>query len=133
MILRLCRYGPNRFGVVEGASIRDVTPVFESFGSFAYPLPTFDPLIAGLAQLRSSIEKFAAKAPLLPLSEAILLSPVANPRKIIAAPMNYRKHAGEVKANRDLHHDNAAHLNEIQRSGLFLKATSSLVDRAEVS
>jgi 2-keto-4-pentenoate hydratase/2-oxohepta-3-ene-1,7-dioic acid hydratase in catechol pathway len=129
--LRLCRYGANKLGLAEDSGVRDVTPALDVLGSFGYPLPPFDPLIAGLAELRSRIEELAAKSPLLPLSGVKLLSPVANPRKIIGAPMNYGKHVEEAHANRDIHHDNTGHLNEIQRSGLFLKATSSLVGAGE--
>lgn len=66
-----------------------------------------------------------------PLSEVKLLSPVANPRKIIGAPMNYTKHVQEVRQNHEIHHDNASHKNDIHRAGLFLKATSSLVGPSE--
>jgi 2-keto-4-pentenoate hydratase/2-oxohepta-3-ene-1,7-dioic acid hydratase in catechol pathway len=56
-----------------------------------------------------------------------LLSPVANPGKVVAAPVNYQKHLDEVKGDQDLHHGNQAHTTPIQKMGLFLKATSSLV------
>jgi 2-keto-4-pentenoate hydratase/2-oxohepta-3-ene-1,7-dioic acid hydratase in catechol pathway len=49
---------------------------------------------------------------------------VASPGKIIAAPVNYKRHLEEVLAQKDLHHGNL--INEIHRAGLFLKATSSL-------
>ena len=58
-----------------------------------------------------------------------LLSPVANPGKIIAAPVNYRKHLQEVLDDSNLHHDNQ--INHIQRAGLFLKANSSVVGASE--
>jgi 2-keto-4-pentenoate hydratase/2-oxohepta-3-ene-1,7-dioic acid hydratase in catechol pathway len=65
-------------------------------------------------------------APQLPLAGLNLLSPIANPGKIIAAPVNYKKHAQEVRENPALHHNNPALLQSIQTIGLFLKATSSL-------
>src|SRR5439155_1796537 len=54
-----------------------------------------------------------------------LLSPVANPGKIIAAPVNYTKHLQEALADKGIHHGNL--VNEIHKAGMFLKATSSLV------
>ena len=35
-----------------------------------------------------------------------LLSPVANPGKLIAAPVNYQKHLDEVKADAQIHANN---------------------------
>ena len=58
-----------------------------------------------------------------------LLSPVANPGKLIAAPVNYQRHLDEVRANADLHHHNP--IAVIQTAGLFLKATSSLAGAGE--
>src|SRR5690606_8447901 len=60
----------------------------------------------------------------LSLSEVSLQSPVANPGKIIAAPVNYLKHLDEARTDSQIHHQNA--ILEIQKIGVFLKATSSL-------
>jgi 2-keto-4-pentenoate hydratase/2-oxohepta-3-ene-1,7-dioic acid hydratase in catechol pathway len=58
-----------------------------------------------------------------------LLSPVANPGKIIAAPVNYTKHLQEALADKGIHHGNL--VNEIHKAGMFLKATSALVGAGE--
>jgi 2-keto-4-pentenoate hydratase/2-oxohepta-3-ene-1,7-dioic acid hydratase in catechol pathway len=58
-----------------------------------------------------------------------LLSPVANPGKIIAAPVNYTKHLQEALADKGIHHGNL--VNEIRKAGMFLKATSALVGAGE--
>jgi len=63
----------------------------------------------------------------LSLTGLQLLSPVANPSKIIGAPVNYQKHLDEVRNDAQLHHDNQAHMAVIHKTGLFLKACSSLV------
>lgn len=60
-----------------------------------------------------------------------LLSPVGNPGKIVAAPVNYQKHLDEVRGDASLHHDNPAHVASIHTMGLFLKATSSLIGPGE--
>ena len=56
---------------------------------------------------------------------------MANPGKIVAAPVNYQKHAQEVKDNVALHNNNPALMQSIHTIGLFLKATSSLAGAGE--
>jgi 2-keto-4-pentenoate hydratase/2-oxohepta-3-ene-1,7-dioic acid hydratase in catechol pathway len=60
-----------------------------------------------------------------------LLSPVANPGKIVAAPVNYQKHLDEVRGDAALHHNTAGHTLTIHNAGMFLKATSALVGPGE--
>ncbi len=52
--MKICRFDDNRLGVVEGDVVRDVTAALEILPSHVYPLPTVDPLIANLAQVRAS-------------------------------------------------------------------------------
>ncbi len=63
------------------------------------------------------------------MSSVRLLSPIANPGKIVAAPVNYKKHLEEAQADPQIHHQQQ--VEEIQRVGLFLKATSSVVGPSE--
>jgi 2-keto-4-pentenoate hydratase/2-oxohepta-3-ene-1,7-dioic acid hydratase in catechol pathway len=65
------------------------------------------------------------------LSDVCLLSPVANPGKLVAAPVNYKRHADEVRDDVALHNNNPALLVTIHTAGVFLKATSSLVGPGE--
>jgi 2-keto-4-pentenoate hydratase/2-oxohepta-3-ene-1,7-dioic acid hydratase in catechol pathway len=123
--MRICRFYDNRLGVVTEKGIHDVTELLAQLPGWTYPLPGFDPLIANLPKLRSALEEQLKQSTPIPLNGARLLSPVANPGKIIAAPVNYKKHLEEVLAQKDLHHGNL--INEIHRAGLFLKATSSLI------
>jgi 2-keto-4-pentenoate hydratase/2-oxohepta-3-ene-1,7-dioic acid hydratase in catechol pathway len=127
--MQLCRFDNDRLGLVEGDGVRDVTPALESLPRHSWPLPRFDPLIAHLAALRPQIEILAGKVPKRPVAEVRLLSPVANPGKILAAPVNYRKHLDEARADPGIHHQKQ--VAEIQKIGLFLKATSSLVGPGE--
>ncbi len=127
--MRLCRFGEGRLGVVDGGRLRDVTAALGSLPSYRHPLPAFDVLIAHLEVLRPAMEAIARESPSLPLPRATLLSPVANPGKLIGAPVNYQQHLEEVLENPDLHHGNQVPV--IQRAGLFLKATSSLVGAGE--
>jgi 2-keto-4-pentenoate hydratase/2-oxohepta-3-ene-1,7-dioic acid hydratase in catechol pathway len=128
----LCRFNEGRLGLVEGAFVRDVTSALDALPSYRYPLPSHDVLIANLDRVIEAIPRLSAEsAPQLSLAGVKLLSPVANPGKIIAAPVNYQKHIEEVKADSQLHQNNPAHTITIQKAGLFLKATSSLVGPGE--
>ncbi|HUA21557.1 MAG TPA: fumarylacetoacetate hydrolase family protein [Bryobacteraceae bacterium] len=125
--MRLCRFGDSRLGLVDGSNVRDVTAALDVLPSHRYPHPGYDLLIANLDQVSERVRAIAPQAPALALAGLRLLSPVANPGKIVAAPLNYRKHLDEVKADAELHQNNPAHTANIQTIGLFLKATSSLV------
>ena len=127
----ICRTEGNRFGVVKDGMVRDVTSVLDELTSHSYPYPMGDAFVEALPELRSRLESLAAQAAPVPASQLKFLSPVANPGKIIGAPVNYKKHLEEVTADPQLHHQNAAHMQEIHKMGLFLKATSSVIGASE--
>jgi 2-keto-4-pentenoate hydratase/2-oxohepta-3-ene-1,7-dioic acid hydratase in catechol pathway len=129
--MRLCRFDDSRLGLVEGSEVRDVTAALDVLPSCRYPFPAYDVLIASLDQVAERARSIASSAPLLPLSAVKLLSPVANPGKIVAAPLNYKQHVEEVRENVALHNNNPALKQSIDTMGLFLKATSSLVGAGE--
>jgi 2-keto-4-pentenoate hydratase/2-oxohepta-3-ene-1,7-dioic acid hydratase in catechol pathway len=129
--MRFCRFGDGRLGLVEGNSVRDVTAALDVLPRFTYPLPQHDIFIANLEAVAMRARSVAKDAPPLPLESLTLLSPVANPGKIIAAPVNYQKHLNEVRENPQLHGNNPGNTFTIQTAGLFLKATSSLVGPGE--
>lgn len=129
--MRLCRFGEGRLGVVEGAYVRDVTAALDVLPACHYPLPTHDLLIAHLDRVLARVKEIAAGSPPMPLKGLKLLSPVANPGKIIAAPVNYQKHLDEVKGDAAIHQGNQSHTLTIQKAGLFLKANSSLAGPGE--
>jgi 2,4-didehydro-3-deoxy-L-rhamnonate hydrolase len=127
--MRLCRFENDRFGLVRHDRVIDVTPVLDRLASYRYPLPRHDPLIANLEALRVAIEHEAAGKLGFSVPEAALASPVANPGKIVAAPVNYKKHLEEARQDPEIHHQNQ--IAEIQRIGLFLKATSSVIGASD--
>ena len=127
--MRICRFNNHRLGVLEGELIRDVTAVLEELPAVRYPLPSFDPFIADLARLAPKLAAAAAKGEKHAVSSVKLLSPVANPGKVIAAPVNYKKHLEEALADKGIHHGNL--VQEIHKIGVFLKATSSLAGPGE--
>src|SRR5689334_7184846 len=129
--MRLCRFGDSRLGLVEGQTVRDVTAALDLLPPYRYPLPAYDPLIANLDKVIARIGEIAAGSPVLNLDGLRLLSPVANPGKIVAAPVNYAAHLSEVASDSQLNAGNPGHLVTIQKAGLFLKANSSLVGPGE--
>lgn len=127
--MKLCRFDDNRLGLVLGEEIADVTAVTERLPAQRWPLPRKDLLIDALPELRAELEAAAATAERKPLAEARLLSPVANPGKLIAAPVNYIKHVEESQADAGINF--GSDVTVIDRYALFLKATSSMVGAGE--
>ena len=125
--MRLCRFNEGRLGLVEGATVRDVTAALDVLPPARYPLPSHDLLIANLPQVIARVRTIAGTASSQPLAGVRLLSPLANPGKLVAAPVNYQKHLDEVRSDQALHHNTVGHTVTIHSAGLFLKATSSLV------
>jgi 2-keto-4-pentenoate hydratase/2-oxohepta-3-ene-1,7-dioic acid hydratase in catechol pathway len=127
--MKICRYDDNRVGLVGDDGIRDVTCVLAELGTFGYPLPKHDPFIARLGSLKDTIQQTARRATPIPVDKVRLLAPVANPGKVIAAPVNYTKHLQEALADKGIHNGNL--VQEIHKAGMFLKATSSVVGPGE--
>jgi 2,4-diketo-3-deoxy-L-fuconate hydrolase len=127
--MRLCRFAEDRLGLVRDDRVVDVSPVFERLPAFRYPLPRQDPFIADLARLSEHVERAARAHDGIPYGDLKLASPVANPGKIVAAPVNYKKHLDEARADPEIHHRNQ--IAEIERVGFFLKATSSVIGASE--
>ena len=122
--MRIARFDKNRVGIVQGDSIRDVTGVLEQLPAHRHPFPRHDALVANLEMLQN-----ATTVRSVPLAGAALLSPVANPGKIMAAPVNYKKHLEEALADKGIHHGKL--VDEIHKAGIFLKATSAVVGPSE--
>lgn len=122
--MKLCRFNDNRLGVVERGSVRDVSAALAVMGSSTYPFPPHDALIAHLPQVREAIATMSG-GETHALDSVTLLSPVANPGKLVAAPVNYQAHLDETIADEATF--SREHVRRIQETGLFLKATSSLI------
>lgn len=123
--MRLCRFDDNRLGIVQGDTLRDVTAALAHLPPLAWPVPPGDHFFNHLASLRPHLERLAESAPARPLAGTRLLSPVANPGKIIAAPVNYQKHLDESRADRAINF--GTEVKTIHDYGVFLKASSSLI------
>ena len=127
--MKICRFNGDRLGVVEGTEVLDVTDVLGQLPMQRYPLPMHDLFIAALPQLLAPIRQAMQGATRYRLADVRLLSPIANPGKIIGAPINYQAHADESKANQAIGHGRT--ITSIGDWGLFLKAGSSLIGCGE--
>ncbi|NLZ10005.1 MAG: FAA hydrolase family protein, partial [Alcaligenaceae bacterium] len=95
--MKICRFNDNRLGVARDDRIYDVTDALEVLPAARYPFPTYDVLMANLDAVRTRIEALLPDAASLPADGVTFLSPVANPGKIVAAPVNYTKHLEEAR------------------------------------
>ncbi len=127
--MRIVRFGNDRVGIEIGDEVVDVTHVLDRLPAHRYPLPVVDPLIAHLDELRPYFEQEAKAGKRQKLAGLDLKSPITNPGKVIGAPVNYKKHLDEARADASIHFQNK--ILEIQQVGLFLKANSSVVGPSE--
>jgi 2-keto-4-pentenoate hydratase/2-oxohepta-3-ene-1,7-dioic acid hydratase in catechol pathway len=127
--MRICRFDDDRLGLVQGEDVLDVTPALEVIAQQRWPLAPGDPLVANLDRVLERVRALAAGAPRRRLAEVKLKSPVANPTKIVNAPINHQAHIDEAKADPKL--GAGRKLNHITDWGLFLKATSALIGPGE--
>src|SRR5882724_13567911 len=88
--MRLCRFDDDRLGLVDGGAVIDVTAALECLPQYRWPFPAGDPLVARLSEVCRAADKLKASGKKYDLRQVRLLSPIANPSKIMAAPANYR-------------------------------------------
>ncbi len=127
--MKICRFDNNRLGVVEGQSVLDVTAALDALPKLSWPMPLGDPLIASLDAVIARIREIKHAAGRKPLGAVRLMSPVANPSKIIGAPVNYKLHITEAEKDKGIGHGRV--IASIQEWGPFLKANTSLVGPGE--
>lgn len=132
--MKICRFDDDRLGVVIGDMVHDVTRAQDEIRAAARYDMKGDAVIAALPQWRKRIEEMAANAPGKPVSGVKLLSPVARPSKVMAAPVNYAKHVAEMAVRTDIRTDEqkqAKRPSKIAEQGIFLKANSAIVGASE--
>lgn len=127
--MKYCRFNDDRIGVVRDDKVHDVSAILEELPTHRYPFPRGDLLVENLPSLRDKMEKLADAADGVPIGDVRLLSPVANPTKIIGTPANYKAHAQEAQADAEIHSGRGA--RKIEDQGLFLKANSALIGPGE--
>ena len=128
--MRLCRFDDNKLGVVLGDEVADVTEALDLLPAVRWPVPLGDLLIQHLDEIVAKAGGLEGSAPRKALSDVKLLSPVANPSKIIGAPVNYQLHIDEANADK-ASFGQTQEIKSIDYYGPFLKANTSLVGADE--
>ena len=127
--MKLCRFDDDRLGLVQDGELIDVTAALEVLAPRRWPSPPGDALIAGLDAVLARARAIAPQSPRRPLGAVRLKAPVANPSKIVNAPINYQAHIEEAKSDPGIAH--GREIKTIADWGLFLKSTSSLIGPGE--
>ena len=125
--MKICRYDDDRLGVLIGEMVHDVTAAQSEIRTSTPYAFMGDAVIAALPVWRARLEKMAAAAPGKPISQVKLLSPVARPSKVMAAPTNYRMHIEEMSRPENQANSGGRFPLDIGTAGIFLKSNSSLV------
>jgi 2,4-didehydro-3-deoxy-L-rhamnonate hydrolase len=119
--MKICRFlrkdDPDqrpRLGLMEGQRIRDISGIADALPSLRWPLPPGDQFIAHLPTLRPRIAEAAETAAECDREDVILLSPIANPGKIICGAGNWKHHGAPLGT-----------------MGFMFKATSALAGPGE--
>jgi len=130
--VKLCRYDDDRLGMVDGDEVLDVSGALDAITPQRWPIASGDPLILNLPGVVERAKALAAAAPRRKLAAVRLKSPVANPTKIINAPINYQAHIDEARNDQGIAHGRDLSKGKgIWDWGLFLKATSALIGPGE--
>ena len=128
--MKICRFDDDRIGLVqEDKSVLDVTGALDVLPLIKWPVPLGDAFILNLESIPSEMQRLAPDAPSVSLSDITLKSPVANPSKIIGAPINYQKHIDESVTDDGI--VSSRPISHISDWGMFLKAHSALVGSGE--
>ena len=117
--MKICRFNNDRLGLVDGDEVIDVTDALEVIPTSGWPAPLGDALIANLDTVCSRASDLANSGERFPLSELSLKSPVANPTKVIGAPVNYYAHQDEAIEDEGVSF--GREIKTIDHYGLFLK------------
>lgn len=126
--MKICRYGEGRYGVVRDGAVYDITEYVQN-AVVSTRLDRGDAAIASLPEIVKLVSEGAFGAAAGPAAGMTFLSPVINPTKIVAAPVNYEAHIMESEADPGITFNHA--VARIDKAGLFLKASSSLVGAGE--
>ncbi|RKP56573.1 fumarylacetoacetate hydrolase family protein [Pararobbsia silviterrae] len=119
--MKLACFNHYRVGVVVDAGIVDVTHVLPDFLD-ALPAQRLNWLIGHWSELESKVAAAAERGAALAPSDVNLLAANPGASQMFAAPVNYRKHIGELGDRAVVAAGRTA-----REQGFFLKATGSLI------
>ncbi len=117
--MKLCIYNDNKLGVVEGQELIDVSEALEAIPQTGWPRPPGDGFIANLDNVKLLVGTLRKWGFVQRHGSVKIHSPVANPTKVIGAPVNYKKHLEEAAADEAINFGNK--IKTLDEYGLFLK------------
>ncbi len=120
--MRLCRFGDDKIGEVVAREVIDISAVAERL--MASTRGRGDPLILAWPALLAMTAAERRQGGRYALDDVVLRCPVQRAGKIVAAPINYKKHIAEAGADAGIRYGHT--ITDIKESGLFLKAASAL-------
>lgn len=121
--MRLYTFDEHRVGVgADDAHLVDVTSLLDSR---VHPLDRMTELIARWDDLQPDVAQAAQEGRRQALEGLSLRAPQPRPRKVIAAPVNYRKHQQEMGGSDGVY--TGATIKDITTYAGFVKASSSIV------
>lgn len=126
--MKICRFDDNKLGIVVDTVIHDVSAVLANIPMSGYPFPIGDQLIVNLHTLLPAMKELVGNVQTFDVASVRLLSPIANPSKVIGIPVNYHEHVEESRNDKTLSHNRE--LRPVYVDGPFLKSNSSLVGPA---
>jgi 2-keto-4-pentenoate hydratase/2-oxohepta-3-ene-1,7-dioic acid hydratase in catechol pathway len=110
--MKIARFNSSKIGLVIDETLYDTLEVLHA-------LQAMSPV---------QLEEIKGKASTYKLSDVHLNSPISNPSKVVAAPINYKAHVEEMQSNGQAF----GHIiTDIRKAGLFLKAPSSVVGASD--
>ena len=117
--MKICRFNDDRLGMIEGEDVIDVTAALEVIPATRWPAPMGDALVANLDAVCARVREIAAAGARHAVGDVTLKSPVANPTKVIGAPVNYYAHQEESIQDQGVSF--GREIKTIDHYGLFLK------------
>ena len=117
--MKICRFNDDRLGIVDGEDVIDVTGALDVIPATGWPAPLGDALIANLDAVCARAAETIGQGERHAVSSVTLRSPVANPTKVIGAPVNYYAHLEEAVADEGVSF--GQEIKTIDHYGLFLK------------
>ncbi len=127
--MKLGRFENHRIGVISENRVFDVTDVLQDMPEFRWPLPPGDQFVSRLDVMEKLISEKIKRADSRPIDSVQFDSPIANPTKIIAAPINYKEHIKEAREDPEIRQNRK--ITSIGDWGLFLKSTTSVIGCSE--
>jgi len=124
--MRICRFDDARLGLIDGDQVIDVSGALEVLPALRWSYPMGDPLIIHWNAILAAIDKIAPTSTRHNLANVRLLSPIANPGKIIGIAGN-RKNRNAEKLDFGPGVPVGTSRNDGDPARMFIKANSALV------